>query len=129
MTRIRSDDDVWPKKSGKAGQSIAQSEHKSENQELIDFTKIKVAKDLVGEYVLTVWGKNDPEIEPLLDPKYYPAKPDYYEIEVLGKRLDSPPPKKVERFPLKLSLKNYMGEKGIEVIGATKSVKWDLPEG
>ncbi|WP_020411313.1 hypothetical protein [Microbulbifer variabilis] len=129
MARARGGEDISPKKSGKVGQSIAQSEHKSEEQELIDFTKIKVAKDFTGEYVLTVWGKNDPDIEPSLDPKQYPANPDYYEIEVLGKRLNSPPPKKVERFPLKLNLKNYMGEKGIEVIGATKSVKWDLPEG
>ncbi|WP_444884543.1 hypothetical protein [Microbulbifer sp. PSTR4-B] len=129
MARARSGEDISPKKFGKAGQSIAQSEHKSEEQELIDFTKIKVVKGITGEYVLTVWGKNDPDIEPSLNPRYNPLNPDYYEIEVLGKRLSSPPPKNVKRFPLDLDLKNYMGEKGIEVIGVTKSVKWDLPEG
>ncbi|WP_444890073.1 hypothetical protein [Microbulbifer sp. DLAB2-AA] len=128
MVRARGGEDISPKKFGKAGQSIAQSEHKSEEQELIDFTKIKVAKDLTGEYVLTVMGKNDPDIAPSLDLRQYPTNPIYYEILVLGKRLNGPPPKKMNRFPLKLNLKNYMGEKGIEVIGATKSVKWDLPE-
>ncbi|WP_444886701.1 hypothetical protein [Microbulbifer sp. JMSA008] len=102
---------------------------KSENYKLIDFTKIKVVKGITGEYVLTVWGKNDPDIEPSLNPRQYPLNPDYYEIEVIGKCLSSPPPKNVKRFPLDLDLKNYMGEKGIEVIGATNSVKWDLPEG
>ncbi|WP_444901418.1 hypothetical protein ACJJIG_18030 [Microbulbifer sp. SSSA007] len=129
MVLTRGGEDIWPEKSGKASQSITQSGNKSEEHKLLDFTKFKVIKGHSGDYVLTVWGKNDPDIIPSLEPRIYVVKPDYYEIEVIGVLSGGVPSKKVKKFPLSIDLKNYMGEKGIEVIGATKSVKWDLPEG
>ncbi|WP_020411237.1 hypothetical protein [Microbulbifer variabilis] len=77
-------DGPFPIKGGKSGQSITQSGNKSEQHKLIDFTKFKVIKGHSGDYVLTVWGKNDPDIIPSLEPHIYVVNPDYYEIEVIG---------------------------------------------
>lgn len=110
------EDDAWPFE--KATNSL-------KTCGLIDFTSFEVIRGVTGAYVLIVWGKDNPRIDPRLNPYVYIQKPDYWDIEVTGCLGDFVPPK---RFPLVRALEGTMGHKGIRLIGATKVEQWNRPK-
>ncbi len=95
---------------------------------LLDYDSFQVIKGFTGEYILIVEKKDpDPLINPQLIPLIYVDKPDYWEIQVIGCRIGIVPPTTLNTWPLSLGLTNFMGKKGIELVGATRADKWDLP--
>src|SRR5687767_8113515 len=91
----------------------------SKSVRLIEFTKAKVVNDpFSGTYFLIVSGtKPYLNMTVELKPRVYVARPEYWEIEVIGSLpgigLPSTAP-----YLVFISLAGILGSKGIEVIGA-----------
>ncbi len=95
---------------------------------LIDFQHFEVVPGLKPEtWFLTVGGTlSSISIRASLCPVYYPAQPEYWEIEVIG--CVPPIVLPVEGVFLEtIPVTDTMGKKGIEVVGATKRETWQLP--
>jgi len=114
---LRDPDDSFPfSKKGKQSQTCG----------LLDYDGYQVNEGIVpGTWFLTVTGKlSTISMSVTLRPLIYVDQPEYWGIEVTG----CLPPivlPMTGRFIETIPVTNYMGKKGIEVIGATKSDKWD----
>lgn len=94
---------------------------------LVDFEAFQVNAGIVNNtWFLTVFGtKPTVSMKVELRPRIYIRKPEYWGIEVVG----CVPPivlPTVGPFTESIPVTDFMGTKGIEVIGATKSKTWSL---
>jgi hypothetical protein len=101
---------------------------RSESITLIDFETAKVVEGIVNDtYILIVTGtKPYLNMEVRLSPLIYIDKPDYWQIEVVGLLPGIGLPA-LGPYIAHLDLGGVIGKKGIEVVGATKSLKFDVP--
>lgn len=110
------------KKSAKKAASPA-----AKSVRLINFTQAKVVRVKPNHYVLVVAGtKPYLNMQVHLSPLIYIVQPDYWGIEVVGVLPGIGLPV-VAPYQVHISLDGILGKKGIEVIGATKRKKINVP--
>ncbi len=95
---------------------------------LIDFDRAEVLEEAIGVTVtappiLVVRGSKPIEMEISLNPLVYIRQPAYWGIEVVGCIKSPSVLPAFEPFSVQISLADVIGTKGIEVVGATKSLK------
>ena len=95
---------------------------------LIDFENFDVRSGFINDtWLLFVWGTIPTiSMKVSLSPRIYVDQPEYWGIEVVG----CLPPivlPATGTFAEVLDVTNFMGKKGLEIIGATKSERWQKP--
>lgn len=101
----------------------------SSSVRLINFNRAKVVTGIVpGKYILVVSG-TAPCLNMVveLSPLVYVQQPDYWGIEVVGSLPGGICLTAVKHYTESLPLDGITGKKGIEVIGANKRQKIDVP--
>lgn len=100
-----------------------------ESCRLIDFDKAEVRPGFIpNTFFLVVTGKAPYfRMQVQLVPLVFVKRPQYWGIEVVGCLLGPFAPREFRPFVETLPLDGVIGEKGIEVVGATRSVKIDVP--
>jgi hypothetical protein len=100
----------------------------SESFRLIDFTEARVITGIVpGRYILVVSGEKPYlNMEVSLSPRIYIRQPEYWGIEVVGGLPGIGLPATAP-YHISLPLDGIVGTKGIEVIGANRSERFDVP--
>jgi hypothetical protein len=108
-----------------------------DNGQLIDFERAEVISPMIypPQPRLVVAGlKPNPEMEVTLVPLTYVSQPPYYGIQVVA-TASAPPGPHVSQpianvpFVAELDLDGYLGAKGIEVIGETKTEQITVSSG
>jgi hypothetical protein len=100
----------------------------SESCRRVDFDKVEIIPGIVnGTWFAVVsgmkpWATMRVDLVPLI----YIAQPDYWGIEVVGCLTGISLPM-VSPYVATLPLQNFLGKKGIEIIGANQSKKFDVP--
>ncbi len=91
-----------------------------------DSAQVVTLESLPPQYVLVVSGQKPLNMEVSLTPLVYIRQPEYWGIEVIGcvRRLGLPV---VVPYVVRLDLDGTIGTCGIEVIGANRSEKIDIP--
>jgi hypothetical protein len=100
-----------------------------QSQRLIDFERAEVVtlESFPPQYVLAVHGtKPYLNMDVALVPRVYIRQPEYWGIEVVGSLPGIGLPA-VAPYNVSLPLSGILGTRGIEVVGATKSEKIDVP--
>lgn len=100
----------------------------AESVRLINFTKAEIRPGIVNNtWILIVSGtKPCMNMTVELSPRIYVRQPDYWGIEVVGSVPGFCLPATAP-YSVSLPLDGIIGTKGIEVIGATKKKKIDVP--
>src|SRR5690349_14185152 len=100
----------------------------SESSRLIDFEKAEVIQGIVPDrYILVVSGmKPYLNMDVNLIPRIYVRQPEYWGIEVVGTLRGIGLPA-LAPYHVSLPLDGVIGTQGIEVIGANRSEKFDVP--
>jgi hypothetical protein len=100
----------------------------SESFRLIDFTEARVITGIVPDrYILVVSGEKPYlNMEVSLSPRIYVRRPEYWGIEVVG-RLPGIGLPATAPYHISLPLDSILGTKGIDVIGANRSERFDVP--
>lgn len=95
---------------------------------LIDFSRAEVRPGFVtGTYILIVSGtKPYLNMTVRLSPRIYIRRPEYWGIEVIGSLPGMGLPATAP-YSVSLPLDGILGTKGIEVIGARKTKRFDVP--
>ena len=95
---------------------------------LIDFDKFQAVPGIVkGTWFLSVWGeKSTISMKVSLNPVHYVDQPEYWEIQVVGCVCGIVLPV-TGPFAECIEITHFLGKKGIEVVGATKAERWELP--
>lgn len=100
----------------------------SESSRLIDFETAEVIQGIVPDrYILVVSGmKPYLNMEVSLIPRIYVRQPEYWGIEVVGtlKGIGLPA---LAPYHVSLPLDGVLGTQGIEVVGATRTERFDVP--
>lgn len=105
---------------------------KAESHRLIDFDRAEVValESFPPQFVLTVSGEKPyMNMEVSLEPLVYIRQPEYWGIEVVGHLPGGIGLPVVTPYTVSIPLSGIMGTKGVEVIGATRSEKIDVPGG
>ena len=102
----------------------------SSSVRLINFDKAKVITGFVpGKYILVVSGTAPcANMVVELSPLIYIQQPDYWGIEVIGSLPGGICLPAMKHYTESLPLDGIMGKKGIEVIGANKRQKINIPK-
>ncbi|MCG8558556.1 MAG: hypothetical protein MI824_02040, partial [Hyphomicrobiales bacterium] len=110
------------------GWEFPTASHALKTCSLIDFDKFQVVPGIVkGTWFLSVWGeKSTISMKVSLNPVHYVDQPEYWEIEVVGCVCGIVLPA-TGPFAECIEITNFLGKKGIEVVGATKAERWELP--
>ena len=99
----------------------------SETSRLIDFEKAELHPGFAGGWVLVVQGEAPyRNMDVRLAPRIYIQQPEYWGIEVVGTLPGGAVPDVTGPYAVALPLEGSMGKNGIEVIGATKSERFDI---
>ena len=100
----------------------------SESCRLIDFDTAEVITGIVPErYILVVSGEKPYlNLEVRLIPRIYVQRPEYWEIEVVG-WLTGPGLPATAPYHVSLPLDGITGTKGVEVIGASRTERLEVP--
>jgi hypothetical protein len=100
----------------------------SESVRLIDFESAEVVAGFVNDtYFLIVSGtKPYVNMEVRLSPLVYVRQPEYWEIEVVGSLPGTGLPQTAP-YSEPILLSGITGTKGVEVVGANKREKFDVP--
>ena len=100
----------------------------SESSRLIDFEKAEVIQGIVPDrYILIVSGmKPYLNMDVSLIPRIYIQQPEYWGIEVVGTLRGIGLPA-LAPYHVSLPLDGVIGTRGIEVIGASRSERFDVP--
>jgi hypothetical protein len=99
----------------------------SASGKLIDFQNARVVGGTKTGYFLLVWGRKPYlNMEVSLRPLVYVQQPDYWGIQVIGTMSGVGIPVVVP-YHVHIPLQGSMGKKGVEVIGANKSKKINVP--
>lgn len=95
---------------------------------LIDFDKVEVVPGFLPKTFILIVSGTKPWVtmEVRLVPRIYIDRPDYWEIEVIGCQSGIGLPQTVP-YTVFLDITPYLGKKGIEVVGATRREKRDVP--
>lgn len=99
------------------------------NCQVIDFDSARVSTSptMPAQHMLVVRGEKPySNMEVKLNPLTYIQQPDYWGIEVVGCLSDMGLPALAD-YAVKLDLDGTMGTRGIEIIGANRAEKIDLP--
>jgi hypothetical protein len=96
---------------------------------IIDFEKAEVRPGFVGGTFFLVVSGNAPcfNTDVKLVPLVYIRRPEYWEIEVVGCMGGPICLPEIQPFTESLPLDGVLGTKGIEVVGATRRVRIDVP--
>jgi hypothetical protein len=100
----------------------------SESCRLIGFDQAEVITGIVpGQYILVVSGEKPYlNMEVRLVPRIYVQRPDYWEIEVVGCLAGIGLPATAP-YHVWLPLDGILGTQGVEVVGASRSERFDVP--
>jgi hypothetical protein len=103
-------------------------ERRRGEESAIEFDEARVTPGTApGAYVLTVSGtKPYANMEVRLSPLVYIRQPDYWEIQVVGTLPGIGLPA-LAPYTVSLPLDGVLGTKGIEVIGDTRRMAFDIP--
>ena len=95
----------------------------------IDFDDYQVVSGIAkNTWLLLVWGKMPSEYMTIsISPVFSVASPTYWEIHLVG-CMATTPLSEGETFAESAWLRETVGEKGIELVGATKRVKIEIPK-
>jgi hypothetical protein len=97
----------------------------------IDFQKVSVVPGVVNDtWILNVAGEAPcANMEVTLDPAVYITQPEYWEIQVTGTLPDGICLEAIKPYEVSLDITGTIGKIGIEVVGATRRKKIDVPPG
>ena len=115
-------------------QSITQQQARPSDEptsQPIDFEKVSVVPGIVAEtWILNVAGEAPcANMEVTLDPAVYITQPDYWEIQVTGTLPSGICLPATRPYDVSLDISGTIGKYGIEVVGATRREKIDVPPG
>jgi hypothetical protein len=103
---------------------------KAESHRLIDFERAEILtlESFPPQFVLTVSGEKPyMNMEVSLEPLVYIRQPEYWGIEVVGHLPGGIGLPVVTPYTVSIPLSGIMGTRGVEVIGATRSERIDVP--
>jgi len=101
---------------------------RSESAHLVDFETAEVVGGIVNDTSILVVAGQKPylNMQVMLSPLIYIVQPDYWQIEVVGVLPGIGLPA-FGPYVTHLDLAGVVGKKGIEVVGATKTEKFEVP--
>ncbi len=122
--------DGFPLQDPVDGLPFVDAKHKCTTTGLIDPVGFHVGQaGFTGAWTLEVWGlKPCPNMQVCLQPMIYVIRPEYWRIEIMG-ILSTDLKDRGKDFHERFDLTNMLGNKGVELVGATMNENVDVPPG